>query len=379
MHQACDRIVGGLPSISATVAAFIRGSVPAYGVLSEDDHRAGVAEQLSIHLAALAQRRSLSTEELAAASDFAARRASQGIPVDALIAAYQAGDQEIWRLIIDVGGHEVAPLMPELGALMFAATSATTEVMAKAHSRVSRVIDSGRIAMAHQFLEMLTEPRDHADAMLLARQLGFAEDDPFVGVVWKPDGGMPASAQLVASSLAAPTDPLAVRAVEDGRFEIITQVAEPERVLAGIVGGAPVLGQLGIGVPRTGPAGASTSLQDARMAWAGTSPTTPTVHFADDWWQCVALAEADRLRPVTDLAVAVAREQPQLAASVRAFAAADMSLAQTARRTHLHANTITYRLDRWAHLTGLSPRTFHGLACSIVACRLAERDPGGRS
>ncbi len=61
---------------------------------------------------------------------------------------------------------------------------------------------------------------------------------------------------------------------------------------------------------------------------------------------------------------------PHLAETVMAFAAADMSIAAAALAVHLHANSVTYRLDRWSQLTRLEVRSFIGLWQSVIACRL---------
>jgi sugar diacid utilization regulator len=62
-----------------------------------------------------------------------------------------------------------------------------------------------------------------------------------------------------------------------------------------------------------------------------------------------------------------------LAETVLAFAAGDMSVARAGEALHLHANSVTYRLQRWALLVGWDPRTFDGLIRSVAACRLAVR------
>jgi DNA-binding PucR family transcriptional regulator len=72
-------------------------------------------------------------------------------------------------------------------------------------------------------------------------------------------------------------------------------------------------------------------------------------------------------------ASATATEHPHLAATVLAFARADMSVARAAEELHLHANSVTYRLQRWGRLTGWDPRTFDGLVRSVAVCRMALR------
>lgn len=375
VRQMCRAVVKELPVISATVTAFIRETVPVYLLVPEVDHRAGVESQLRIRLAALSQRRPLSEAELAASGELAAERAAQNIPIDALIAAHQAGDQEIWRLVIERGSAGLAPLMPEIGHMMFAATSAATEVMARAHSRVARDIDGGRITLAHQFLELLDDPAERAEATLAGTRLGFDAHGEFVGLAWLPAEEAHVVPYEAAASLGSESIDIVVRAVGEGRFEMIAQAGDPQ-ILVARVTERLVGGRVGIGLARSGLAGAVMSLADARIALAATSARRRLVRFADAWPEALALSESDRISMMTQHAADVATAEPHLAETVLAFAAADLSIASTAREVHLHANSVTYRLHRWAQLTGMNPRTFEGLVRSVIACRQAEGSVG---
>jgi hypothetical protein len=360
------------PELSVAVTDFIRRTVPVYRAISEDEHRAAVEHQLRMRLTALAERRPLGEAELAASAELAATRAAEGIPIDAVIAAYQAGDQEIWRLVVERGSPQVGPLMPELGRMMFAATSATTEVMARAHTRVARDIDGGRITLAHQFLELLDDPSEHAEATLAANRLGFDPNGEFVGFVWLSGDEALGASYEAASSLRSQSIGLAIRATGEGRFEMVAQADDAERLVVQITDRLRD-GRLGVGVPRVGVEGASSSICDARLALEATSLKRPVVRFVDHWLESLALAESRRISVLTERGVTVAKAHPHLAETVVAFARADMSIATTAQKVHLHANSVTYRLNRWATLTGLDPRTFAGLAQSIIVCRIADQ------
>lgn len=373
VHTMFRGFLDDLSAISATVTAFIRRAVPVYLALPEGEHRAAVEGQLRARLTALSEGRPLDAVALAASAELAATRAAQGIPVDALIAAYQAGDQEIWRLVVERAAPEAAHVMPELGRMLFAATSATTEVMARAHTRVARDIDGGRITLAHQFLELLDDPRGYVEATLVASRLGFDPSGEFVGFLWLSGDGDPGASHEAASSLRSESIDLAVRAAGEGRFEMVAQADDAELLVSQISqrlrGGC-----LGIGLPRRGLRGASWSISDARMALAATSPKRTVVRFAGEWLEALALAQGPRIRQLLQGVVDVAASQPHLADTVVAFAESDMSIAATGQAVHLHPNSVTYRLERWGRLTGLNPRRFEGLAQSLIACRIAEQE-----
>lgn len=374
VERAFGEMVEEVSAIADTVTRSIRHAQPVYAVIPEHEHCAAVALQVLNRLHALSEHRGLSPAELAAATDLAAERASGGVPIDALIAAYQAADAEIWRILVERATPSMTPLLPRIGSLMFEAIRETTSVMAGAHSRVARAIDGDRITLAHQFLECLDDPGQQSAASVIAARLRLDPQGDFVGLVWLPTpepagpGGQRAAATLP-SHLAAD---VVGRTVAGGQLEMVTQVAR----LVEVVTQAPPEGQLagrwGIGLPRRGFIGAGVSLGDARLAFNCTSAQNPVRTFARDWHEAILLAERARIDALVTPAVSVARANPHLAETVTAFAEADMSIAATASAVQLHANSITYRLERWSQLTGIDARSFVGLSQAVIACRLAR-------
>lgn len=375
ISRMCRSVMAELPSIAATVEQFIREEVPAYEIVADSEHRYDVEGQLRNKLMALAERRPPSPEELSAVSVLAAKRAGQGIPIDALIAAYQAGDREIWRLAMERGEPAMAALMPELGRRMFEATSATTEVMARAHSRVARDIDGDRISLVHRLLDLVGDPNSGPEAAVTATQLGLRPADDFVGIVWLPDAGAEFAAHDIATALRDHGIDLVARPVAGGQLEMLAQGAAVDTVTTLVT--SLLRGRVGIGVGRRGLSGAAMSLGDARLAVQGCTPAQPVVRFEDEWPVVVILAQKERLQRLTRAAIEIAQANTHLAETVMAFADADMSIARTAARAHLHPNSVSYRLDRWSRLTGWDPRSFRGLVRSVTACRLAAEAPTG--
>lgn len=364
-------------AIAETVTQSIRSAQPVYALIPESEHRTAVELQVLNRLRALSEQRGLSAAELAAATDLAAERAAGGVPIDALIAAYQAADTVIWRILVERSTPPMLALLPRIGTLMFEAISETTTVMAGAHSRVARAIDGDRITLAHQFLECVEDPQQRSAASVIATRLRLDPAGSFVGLVWLPDPDVTdLSEHRTVSTLPAHLAADVVsRAVAGGRLEMITQSGRlPEIVSGGRVEGA-LAGRWGLGLARPGLSGAGESLRDARLAFNCTSDRRPVATFERDWHEAVVLAEQTRFGVLVQPAVEVAVGHPHLAETVVAFAAADMSIAATAAAVHVHANSVTYRLDRWSRLTGLEARSFDGLAESVIACRLAVRSP----
>lgn len=71
-------------------------------------------------------------------------------------------------------------------------------------------------------------------------------------------------------------------------------------------------------------------------------------------------------------AVEASRERPHLGETVEAFTEAGFLRQRAARRLHVHVNTVNYRLDRWAELTGLDVRSGQGLHHSMLALQLSS-------
>lgn len=377
---AVERICRGMAlevsAIAGTVTESIRRAQPVYSAVIEAEHRRAVAVQMGNRLQALAEQRGLSPSELEAATDLAAERAAEGIPIDALIAAYQAADAEIWRILVERSTPATAPLLPRIGTLMFDAIRETTTVMARAHSRVARAIDGDRITLAHQFLDCVEDPEQRSVASVIATRLGLDPAGSFLGIVWLPDLDdlEPATARTVSALPAHLAADVVSRAVAGGGLEMVTQTQRFPELVAQCLAAGSLSGRWGVGVARAGLTGASASLGDARLAFGATSARHPIRTFARDWHEAVVLAGRARLEVLLASAVEVARSNPHLTETVLAFAAADMSVAATAPAVQVHANSVTYRLERWARLTGLDPRTFAGLSQSVVACRIAESD-----
>ena len=58
--------------------------------------------------------------------------------------------------------------------------------------------------------------------------------------------------------------------------------------------------------------------------------------------------------------------------TLEAYVAEDLSIGRTAARLHVHANTIRYRFERIAELTGHDPRHLSGALELLCIMRLGE-------
>jgi sugar diacid utilization regulator len=125
------------------------------------------------------------------------------------------------------------------------------------------------------------------------------------------------------------------------------------------------------------------AVEEARVALDFATAARPLMHFSDVDLPEFLLRRADQaaFRLIPDWTRHFARngDQPhELLHTIRAFAACDLNVKQTARRVGVHTNTIYFRLNRIKTLTGVDPRTYGGTSLLLAALRLVEIG-GGRT
>jgi hypothetical protein len=369
--ELCARVLDDLDRLAHDSVTNIRRDLAAYAAVPFDEHLAAVTEQQRRRLEALAGHRLLAEGDLERAAELARRRARQGIAVDVLIGAYHLGDQELWGALCR-DPRSAAPLLPEVAALMLRLLHAISTVLASAHGEVMRELQTHRVTLSQRLIELLLAGRDDAEASRVADALGLDPQASFVAGLWRrPDADvvLPPEVRRELDRAAVPL----VHSAQSGLVVVLVQGAEPEW-LDELLSALDLGPDVGIGLRRPGLAGAALSLGDARLALASAAGSGRGVaRFADVWAEACLLAEEERLRPLVAEAAGTAVAHPHLAETVVAFAAADMSVARTAEALHLHANSVTYRLQRWARLTGWDPRRFDHLITSVTACRLGLR------
>jgi sugar diacid utilization regulator len=157
---------------------------------------------------------------------------------------------------------------------------------------------------------------------------------------------------------------------QGARLVVLSQPGAGDAAVARVLSAQLPEAAVGVGLERPGLDGARVSVGDAERALA-LAVDDPVVVFGAAWPWALVARELDRVRPLVEGAVRTARDHGHLAEAVLAYADTG-SIADTGRRLGVHANTVTYRLDRWAELTGWDARGFEGLLRSVIALRLAR-------
>jgi PucR C-terminal helix-turn-helix domain/GGDEF-like domain len=154
------------------------------------------------------------------------------------------------------------------------------------------------------------------------------------------------------------------------RHDEVVVVAPAEASLRQLLGRASERERLtaGISLPLSEPRAIPGAHREARRALA-LAPAGGVLRLADLTLFDYLLASADdtarRLGPA-----GVDRLEAPLRDTVLAYAESDLNVGATARRLHLHPNTVHYRLRRAERLTGRDLRRFADLVDLVAALRL---------
>lgn len=367
---ATGELLDDLVPIAQRVTATIRTALPAYVSVPLDEHRAAVADQLAMVLTGLREQRSPGRAELVNAERLGRRRAEQGIVVSALMQAYELPVQELWQRYADLvtdgeQARELIALAPALLGWLHQVGGAA----ATGHQIVTASRLANDVRMQTELLELVMSDPASAQCASLAAELGLEPNGSFQAVGFIPSSDARELERLhlrlrlhVGTVAAGIHDAKFYVLQQQDRTEVITQLCRPHAEKA----------VFGIGEPRSGIAGAALSIGDALRAVDLSMVLGEDVVFSEHWLLASVLASAAHLDHL-DGGVAIAASNRHLSQTVLAFAREGLSTAAAARTLHLHPNTVAYRLDRWARLTGWRLDDFEGLARSVVCILLSAR------
>ncbi|MGP4001037.1 PucR family transcriptional regulator [Streptomyces sp. 8N706] len=390
--------------VAEAALAVMRAEIPAYAVQDErffEDVRHQLLSHYRVQLALLVGERSFAPEDLAFSRAAAMRRARAGFALEDWISAFRIGRQVFWEALLDSAGQSAAgqqaalTLVAPLMRYMDYASTQAAQAYLEFQQHVVADADRERRDLLDQLLAGGVPTR--GPLLAAAQAYGIGAQVPMMVVVAvcvdgarhggadaDAESGYITSAAIAAAGVRAARVLVVVRHGEVVAVPVLRTGTEPEEVCARfeevqrrLARDGTVLA-VGISTVARGAAELPRAYQEARAALefvpsGGGVAALPRLSP----FQYLALRADDIARQLVDPRISAlldedVRRGGALAATVRAFAKADLNLRLAAERLQVHHNTAHYRLRRIEERTGRNPRRIADLLELLVA--LAIRD-----
>ncbi|MEY9890117.1 hypothetical protein ABIA31_003775 [Catenulispora sp. MAP5-51] len=374
------------PDLSRRVLARLLDELPVYAGLPGEEVAGDIAEivQHSVRMFAdaIEARRAPDDTELAAQRRSAQRRAEEGVPLDAILAAYQLGISMVWSQVsagATAGDH--ADLRTVLDMLLEVQRRILCSVT-ESYLAARRTIDSEEHGGRHALMAALlsgTEPDGTVRAapryavLTLHLERHPDEDAAAPGVAARR------KIRRVREALDAFASQPCLTAFRSDRGTVLMPLEDDGATLdhtglrtliedAAEVAGAPVTAAIAVADAAEVPAAVTHTAEIVDLARATGRP--PGLYRLAD-----VLLDYQLSRPSAALPALAARLEPlagkpELLSTLHTYLRVDRDRRAAAHALHVHPNTVDYRLRRISELTGLSAHRTEDLGelhASLVA------------
>jgi hypothetical protein len=318
--------------------------------------------------------------------DFVRRRAEvrarELLPLDALMQAYLLGQRVWWEQLVEQAGEDADDLraLADITTSTFRYTHAISAAVAEAYTQIRQRLSADRDRSRRDLLDSLLASGEDLPEELLRRaeQLGLDPAGTHLVAVAVPTEAAPL--RLLAETIAwhSGMEPASVFVVPRHDEVIALLAGEPGDVRGSLERGAAHLLRThgvkmlaGISSRGVSVGAVAVGYREAHQALQHAAPGAPVVALTDvtlfDHLTATADPSARHLVPEEVRRLAL---EPALVETLRAYAAADLNVAEAARQLVVHANTVHYRLGRVQQLSGRDPRRFSDLVEMLAALRL---------
>ncbi|MEV6977785.1 helix-turn-helix domain-containing protein [Kitasatospora sp. NPDC093806] len=399
---ADQRLLGAVPELAEAIVDALLDRVPDYQRLPRELVTGELVQVAARRIRALvhAVRTGLPSpdSEFAAVREAAARRAEEGVPLDAVLLAHHLGMEVCWELITRHAHDADAADLLVLNRLMLNHLRRAAAATGAGYLEERRTDAGERQRTARQaLLAALLDGSPAGAAEEAAAQAGLRLPPAYavlrLAVADHPDERSPdvdrvvaghrklrrlrteldhATRQSALSALTAAGGPVLVPleqgpdAVPDAVWQ---RLAETLR-RAARAAGAEIRAGVSAAVPAEVPAASALAAEVLEVARAVGRP--PGLHRLDDLLLEYQLSRPSQARSRLASLLAPLDEAGELLTTLRVHLAGGLSRRHTAQALHLHPNTVDYRLRRIAVLTGLDPTRPADLP--RIAAALAARD-----
>jgi len=332
----------------------------------------------------------------------AARRAGQKFPLESILHAYRCGHKVLSRWMRNAATETATGNVEQvISAVADFAIEYTNTISTIATSEY--VAQTRRLAEAEgdrrtELLGILLKGFDESDGRVarLLRRAGYLEQRQSYCVVVAQavdptEMDNPARAQRIVSSINDRVLNLPVRSLVGVREDLVVGIFSATRRMSGWTALQTTLAEIirpqllklgpavliGMSTDQPSTAFIPTAFEEARLALDFASVTERVVQYSDIPIRPIMLRAVRRGGQLTlpawvdRLFVADKKSRGALAATLRAYAEANMNVLQAARNLSVHPNTIYSRVQRIADITGQDAFTFNELNELLLAidCR----------
>ena len=363
----------------------IFAEIPSYSRLGQASLYDDVYDQCLRHAlllpAVLRAGRAPNRDDFAFAREAAQRRATSGLPLDAFLHAFRVTHSVMWTSIAEAADTDAAmPLVTPLIEYIDIASTQVAEAYVRQEQRIHALADRERRDLLENLLigRIPEENGPHRAAP------GLDPTAPILVVLARgPDvDALPDVVDVLATTTRGHLGgPLVVTR----QAEVVALLAadpaagamlEQAQALAKSRTGAELL--FGVSSAAAGFAGIPRGYVEAEQALRIATPSRPIVAVGEIAAFHYLLMAADaRTRAVISgkgagLASLDSSTRATITETIDAYVAEDLSVGRTAARLRVHVNTVRYRLDRVAELTGHNPRHLSGALELLCVMRVGE-------
>lgn len=370
-----------VPALTGRVVARLLADLPVYAGLPHEEISGDIADIVQHNLRLFADvvehRRPATDAELAQQRDSAAQRAEEGVPLDAILTAYQVGTAMCWQETAKGALPGDLPTVLEIMDRIMVLQQQLTTAVSSAYLEARRILDSQEHGGRHALMAALLtgEPLDRFThrtglrpaARYLTMTLALAPHPDELSQSPGPGAGVAARRKIrrVRTALDHFAGTPALTALDASGGTVLLPAAEPPPPWRGPGGlcalieeaaraaGVPITAAAETAEPEAVPAAVARNTEIVDLI-ARTGRPPGLYRLADVLLEYQLSRPSEALHGLAQL-LRPLEAKPELLRTLETYLELGLDRRATAAALHIHPNTVDYRIRRIDRLTGLSP------------------------
>ncbi|WP_335939473.1 PucR family transcriptional regulator [Streptomyces sp. PTD5-9] len=374
------RLRARVPSLTARVVDRLLSDLPVYADLPPEEISGDIADIVQHNLRLFADvveyRRPATEADLAQQRDSAAQRAEEGVPLDAILTAYQVGTAMCWQEAARGALPGDLPVVLEIADRIMVLQRQLTSAVSSAYLEARQILDSQEHGGRHALMTALlngepldrfthpTGPRPATRYLALTLALAPHPDE----LAQSPGPGAGFAARRKIRRIRTVLDRFAgapvLTALDASGGTVLLPAAEPPdwhgpdglRALideAARAAGVPVTAAAETVGPEDVPAAVARNTEIVDLV-ERTGRPPGLYRLADVLLEYQLSRPSEALHGLAQL-LGPLEAKPELLHTLETYLELGLDRRTTAAALHIHPNTVDYRIRRIGRLTGLSP------------------------